>query len=63
MGRMPCFPVGGETIKTLYQRYLGLAEEYPNVIFGRRLGAYRNYSMAQAIAAARELAARALEKK
>lgn len=53
-GRMPCFPVGGERNKKLYQQYLELAKEQPNVIFGGRLGSYRDYTMAEAIAAARK---------
>lgn len=59
-GRMPCFPIGGERNNNLYQQYLKLAEEYPNIIFGGRLGEYRRYSMAEAIAAARECAEREL---
>lgn len=59
-GRVPCFPTGGRRNETLYQRYLELAKEYPNIVFGGRLGEYRNYSMAEAIAAAQELAAREL---
>lgn len=55
-GRMPCFPVGRERNANLYRQYLELAKEYPNVTFGGRLGEYKNYTMADAIAAARKLA-------
>ena len=55
-GRMACGPVGGEKNEKLYQQYLELAKEYPNAIFGGRLGSYQDYTMAEAIKAARELA-------
>ncbi len=55
-GRTACFPVGGARNDKIYRQYLELAKEYPNIMFGGRLGEYRNYSMAEAIAAARELA-------
>lgn len=54
-GRMPCFPVGGERNKALYRKYLEMAEEYPNIIFGGRLGSYKSYTMAETIAAAQKL--------
>lgn len=60
-GRALCFPVGGERNENRYRQYLEMAKEYPNVIFGGRLGEYRAYSMAEAIAAARKLARRELE--
>lgn len=55
-GRALCFPAGGERNEKIYRQYLELAKEYPNVMFGGRLGEYRNYSMAEAVAAARKLA-------
>lgn len=60
-GRMPCFPVGGKRNSNLYRQYLELAKKYPNVTFGGRLGEYKNYTMAETIAAARELAERLSE--
>ena len=55
-GRMPCFPVGGAKNEELFRRYQEMAAEHPNIIFGGRLGSYKGYTMAEAIAAARELA-------
>jgi len=60
-GRMACYPVGGNKNIKLLSQYQELAQEYPNVIFGGRLGSYKGYTMAEAIAAARELAAKELE--
>lgn len=60
-GRMSCFPVGGERNQNLYRQYLEKAREYPNVIFGGRLGEYRAYNMAEAVSSARDLARRELE--
>ncbi len=56
-GRMSCRPVGGARNTKLYRQYLELAKERPDVIFGGRLGEYRDYTMAEAIAAARARAA------
>lgn len=55
-GRMPCYPVGGEKNKNLFHQYQEMAVEYPNIIFGGRLGEYNNYTMAETVAAALELA-------
>ena len=55
-GRLACFPVGGEKNEKLLSQYQEMAREYPNVIFGGRLGSYKGYTMAEAIAEARELA-------
>lgn len=60
-GRMPCFPKGGPRSEKLYRQYLELSKEYPDIIFCGRLGEYKNYSMAETIAAARELAERELK--
>lgn len=55
-GRLACSPVGGEKNETLLSQYQKIAEEFPNIIFGGRLGSYKGYTMAEAIAAAQELA-------
>ena len=57
-GRMANRPVGGEKNEKLLKQYQELAKEYPNVIFGGRLGSYQYYSMEDAIKAALELAKR-----
>lgn len=52
-GRGRYHPVEDERSRALHQQYLELAaEEYPNFIFGGRLGEHRDYTMAEAIAAA-----------
>lgn len=52
-GRGRYHPVEDERNRALHQRYLDLAkEEYPNVIFAGRMGGHRDYTMAEAIAAA-----------
>ena len=56
-GRMMCRPVRNEKNMALYGKYLALAAERPDVIFGGRLGEYRYYDMDDAIAAAMAQAA------
>lgn len=52
-GRGRYHPVEDERNRALHEQYLELAkEEYPNFIFGGRLGEHRDYTMAEAIAAA-----------
>ena len=46
------YPVNDEQNQALYRRYLELAEQEKNVIFGGRLAEYRYYNMDQVIAAA-----------
>lgn len=60
-GRMRCFPVGGKKNEKLLRQYQEMAKEYLNIIFGGRLGSYKGYTMAEAIAAALGLAAKELE--
>ena len=59
-GKEPYYPVGDERNRELYQKYLELAEEYPDIIFGGRLGEYRCCGMDEVIAAARERARESL---
>lgn len=47
-------PVEDEKNRTLYQQYLEMAKEYPDITFCGRLGGYRDYQMDEAIAAALE---------
>lgn len=52
-GDEPYYPINDKKNKELYSKYIKLAkEEYPNVIFGGRLGQYRYYNMDQTIMAA-----------
>ena len=60
-GRLSCRPVGGEKNEKLLARYQEMAKEYPNVMFGGRLGSYTDYTMSKAISAALELAEKELE--
>lgn len=51
-GDEPYYPVNNQRNNQLYTQYRELANQYPNVIFGGRLGQYRYYNMDQVIAAA-----------
>lgn len=59
--REPYYPINDERNQKLYQKYLELAKEYPNVTFGGRLGEYRYYDMDQVVAAALEKAKELLD--
>lgn len=59
--REPYYPIADERNQKLYQRYLELAKEHPNVTFGGRLGEYRYYNMDEVIAAALEKAKELLD--
>ena len=51
-GAEPYYPVNDEKNGKLYAKYLALAKENPNVIFGGRLGEYKYYDMDKVIRAA-----------
>lgn len=51
-GDEPYYPINDQRNTELYQKYLELSKEDPDVIFGGRLGSYRYYNMDQVIAAA-----------
>ena len=53
-GKEPYYPINDERNMELYRKYLELAKDYPNIIFGGRLGEYRYYDMDDVIAAALE---------
>lgn len=55
VGDEPYYPINDEKNTKLYNSYKELAETYPNVYFGGRLGAYRYYDMDKVIEAALEL--------
>ncbi len=61
-GKEPYYPVNDERSMELYRKYLELAKDYPNIIFGGRLGEYRYYDMDDVIAAALEKAKEILAK-
>ena len=48
-GCEPCFPVVDEKNVSIYGKYLTLARQEKNVIFGGRLGTYRRFDMCQTI--------------
>ena len=54
------YPINDDENQELYKRYLELAEEYPDVHFGGRLGEYRYYDMDDVIAAALEASGKLL---
>jgi UDP-galactopyranose mutase len=45
-GMEPYYPVNDERNSALYQQYLALAKQQPNIIFGGRLAEYKYYDMA-----------------
>ena len=51
-GDEPYYPVNNDRNSELFNKYLELAKEEKNVIFGGRLGAYRYYDMDKVIEAA-----------
>lgn len=51
-GIEPYYPVNDEKNGELYAKYLALAEEYPDVVFGGRLGEYKYYDMDKVVRAA-----------
>ena len=54
-GDEPYYPINDERNTTLYGKYLELAAEEKNVLFGGRLGQYKYYDMDKVIAAALEM--------
>ena len=60
-GKERYYPIHDEKNNKLYQQYLELAKECPNIIFGGRLGKYQYYDMDKTIASAIEKAKEVLE--
>ena len=52
IGDEPYYPINDKKNNELYQKYLELAKQDPDVIFGGRLGSYKYYDMDKVIAAA-----------
>lgn len=55
-GDEPYYPMNDEKNNKLYQQYTELASEFPNILFGGRLGQYKYYNMDQVIRAALDMA-------
>ena len=55
-GDEPYYPVQTPENAALYQKYCQLAKNYPNVIFGGRLGMYQYFDMHKVIEAALNVA-------
>lgn len=49
LGDEPYYPVNTAESKALLEKYQALAKQYPNVIFGGRLGEYKYYDMDKVI--------------
>lgn len=49
VGDEPYYPVNDRTNESLYEKYRGLADREPGVVFGGRLGAYKYYDMHQVV--------------
>ena len=62
-GMEPYYPVNDEANTELYQKYVELAKQEKNVIFGGRLGTYRYYNMDQVVDAAMKLCTKELGRK
>ena len=60
-GSEPYYPLNDEENNALYEKYVALARQEQNVIFGGRLGSYRYYNMDQVVQAALELVERELQ--
>lgn len=55
VGMEPYYPVNNEQNNALFEKYLKLAEQEKNVIFGGRLGNYKYYDMDKVIEAALDM--------
>lgn len=61
VGEEPYYPINNERNNALFEDYLKLSQNYPDVIFGGRLGEYKYYDMDKVIEAALEKVSRELE--
>lgn len=55
IGDKPYYPMNDEANNSLYEKYTELAKEYPDILFGGRLGQYKYYNMDQVIRAALDM--------
>ena len=54
-GDEPYYPMNDDTNNDLYNRYVELSKDYPEILFGGRLGQYKYYNMDQVIRAALDM--------
>ena len=54
-GDEPYYPMNDEKNNELYSKYVELSKEYPDILFGGRLGQYKYYNMDQVIRAALDM--------
>lgn len=55
-GMEPYYPINDEKNNALFNRYKSLAQQFPGVLFGGRLGQYKYYDMDKVIRAALDMA-------
>lgn len=56
-GDEPYYPMNDDKNNELYMKYTELAKEFPNILFGGRLGQYKYYNMDQVVRAALDMCA------
>ena len=54
-GDEPYYPMNDDKNNSLYEKYKELAAEYPDILFGGRLGQYKYYNMDQVVRAALDM--------
>ncbi len=54
-GDEPYYPMNDDKNNDLYSKYVEMAKEYPDILFGGRLGQYKYYNMDQVIRAALDM--------
>ena len=54
-GDEPYYPMNDDKNNNLYSKYVEMAKEYPDILFGGRLGQYKYYNMDQVIRAALDM--------
>ncbi len=54
-GDEPYYPMNDDKNNELYMKYTELAKEFPNILFGGRLGQYKYYNMDQVVRAALDM--------
>ena len=54
-GDEPYYPMNDDKNNELYSKYVEMAKEYPDILFGGRLGQYKYYNMDQVIRAALDM--------
>ncbi|MBE5829490.1 MAG: UDP-galactopyranose mutase [Butyrivibrio sp.] len=54
-GDEPYYPMNDDKNNALYEKYKELAKDYPDILFGGRLGQYKYYNMDQVVRAALDM--------